>query len=50
MLNPPDIYIQPTSGPFGAMDFFRAKEIMQAASGAKDLLKRELEKKIAALG
>ncbi len=49
LVNPPDIYIQPNSGQYGATDFFRAKEIMQAASGAKDQLKRELEKKMAQL-
>ena len=46
MVNPPDIYVKPSSGQFGATEFFRAKEIMQAASGAKNQFKRELEKKL----
>ena len=50
MVNPPDIYIQPNNNQFSATDFFRAKEIMQAANGAKDQLKRELEMRMNALG
>ena len=49
-VNPPDIYIQPASGQFGATDFFRAKEIMDAADSAKDQLKRALEKCVREFG
>ena len=49
MVNPPDIYIKPYNDDFGAADFFRAKEIMQAFDPAKDELKRELEKRLNAI-
>jgi NTE family protein len=43
-LLPPDIYISPNVDAFGAGDFFRVKEIFEAAQPAKDELKRKLEK------
>jgi NTE family protein len=45
-MNPPDIYIEPPVGGFGAIEFFRAEELMKAASEAKDELKRALELRI----
>jgi NTE family protein len=47
--SPPDIYIQPAIQDFATGNFFRLKEVMQQAAPAKDQLKRELEKRIAAL-
>ena len=35
---------------FTGGDFFRIKEVMEQATTAKDQLKRELEKRITALG
>jgi NTE family protein len=42
--SPPDIYIRPTVDAFGAGDFFRVKEVLEAAQPAKDELKRKLHK------
>jgi NTE family protein len=44
--NPPDIYIEPPLGGFGAADYFRLKPLLDAALPAKDQLKRELESRI----
>ncbi|MGE3875707.1 MAG: patatin-like phospholipase family protein, partial [Parvibaculaceae bacterium] len=44
--NPPDIYINPPVEDFMANDFFRISEMMEAASPAKDELKRALELRI----
>jgi NTE family protein len=44
--NPPDIYINPPIEGFMANDFFRIGEMIQAASRAKDELKRALETQI----
>ncbi len=44
--NPPDIYINPPIEGFMANDFFRIGEMIQAASRAKDELKRALETRI----
>ena len=41
--NPPDIYINPPIDGFMANDFFRISEMIEAASKAKDELKRALE-------
>jgi NTE family protein len=41
--NPPDIYINPPIDGFMANDFFRISEMLEAASRAKDELKRALE-------
>lgn len=41
--NPPDIYIKPDVNQFGAGDFFKSREIFEAASASKDKLKRALE-------
>jgi NTE family protein len=45
-VNPPDIYIEPPVGSFGALEFFRAEEMILAASKAKDQLKRALDLRI----
>ncbi len=44
--SPPDIYIEPPVHQFGGGDFFRAGEMFEAASEAKDELKRALELRI----
>ena len=44
--NPPDIYINPPIEGFMANDFFRVSEMIEAASRAKDELKRALEMRI----
>ncbi len=44
--NPPEIYINPPIDGFMANDFFRISEMMEAASRAKDELKRALELRI----
>ncbi|MGE0004108.1 MAG: patatin-like phospholipase family protein [Parvibaculaceae bacterium] len=44
--NPPDIYINPPLEGFMANDFFRISEMIEAASRAKDELKRALELRI----
>jgi NTE family protein len=41
---PPDIYIRPAIHDFSGADFFRAREMFESASLAKDQLRRELEK------
>jgi NTE family protein len=48
-ISPPDIYIQPANDSISGGDFFRVREVMEQAAPAKDQLKRELEKRIAAL-
>jgi NTE family protein len=45
-LAPPDIYISPDVDRFGAGDFFRAKEILDATEPAKEHLKRLLDKQV----
>ncbi len=45
-LAPPDIYIEPAVENFRGADFFKAKEMFEAAKPAKEALKRELEKRI----
>jgi len=48
--NPPDIYIEPAVTAFSGGDFFRAKEMFEAAQPAKDKLKRALEFRINGIG
>lgn len=48
--NPPDIYINPPIEGFMANDFFRIGEMIEAASRAKDELKRALEMRIERIG
>lgn len=45
-LAPPDIYIEPAVENFRGADFFKAKEMFEAAKPAKDRLKRALELRI----
>lgn len=44
----PDIFIRPTVGNFAALDYFRMEEILAAAQGAKDDLKRQLSQRLEA--
>lgn len=46
-LTPPDIYITPDVSAFGSAEFFRVREILEAADAAKDTLKRLLERQLA---
>ena len=49
-IDPPEIYLSPKVDEFGAADFFRVREILQAAEASKDELKRALELRIKAIG
>jgi NTE family protein len=42
-VSPPDIYIRPEVESFGSREFFRPREIFEAATASKDKLKRALE-------
>ena len=46
----PDIFIRPEVGAFGALDYFKVREIFRAAEPAKEALKTSLSQKFAALG
>ena len=43
---PPDVYARPHVNSFGAMEFWRVKEIIEAADKDKDNFKRHLSKKV----
>jgi NTE family protein len=45
----PDIFIRPEVGAFGALDYFKVREIFRAAEPAKEALKTSLSQKFAAL-
>lgn len=45
---PPDIYIRPHLSVFGALEFWRVKEILAAADKEKDNFKRQLSRKVEA--
>jgi NTE family protein len=45
---PPDLLIRPMVNGFRVLDFLRAREILEASEGAKDEVKRRLERMIAA--
>jgi NTE family protein len=45
-LSPPDIYIKPAVDQFGAGDFFKVREILEASTGAKDQMKRLMDKQM----
>jgi NTE family protein len=45
-LSPPDIYIKPAVDQFGAGDFFKVREILDATVGSKDDLKRLRERQL----
>lgn len=42
-VSPPDIYIRPEVESFGSQEYFRPREIFEAAKASKDKLKRALE-------
>lgn len=43
---PPDIYVQPSVNPFGLMEFWRVRELIEAAEADKDRFKRALEERL----
>ena len=43
---PPDVYARPHVSSFGAMEFWRVKEIIEAADKEKDNFKRHLTNKV----
>ena len=43
---PPDVYARPHVSSFGAMEFWRVKEIIEAADKEKDNFKRHLSQKV----
>jgi NTE family protein len=43
---PPDVYARPHVNAFGAMEFWRVKEIIEAADKEKDNFKRNLSRKV----
>jgi len=45
----PDIFIRPEVGAFGALDYFKVREIFRAAEPAKEALKTALYQKLAAV-
>ncbi len=45
----PDIFIRPEVGAFGALDYFKVREIFRAAEPAKEALKTSLSQSLAAL-
>lgn len=47
-IDPPEIYLAPKVDDFGAADFFRVREILNAAEASKDELKRALALRIEA--
>jgi NTE family protein len=48
-ISPPDVYIEPLEGDFSGIDFFRLKEMLDAAQPAKDKLKRALDLRISGM-
>jgi len=45
----PDIFIRPEVGGFGALDYFKVREIFHAAEPAKEVLKTKLSQQLGAL-
>jgi NTE family protein len=43
---PPDIYVRPHLSTFGALEFWRVKEILEHADKEKDHFKRHLAHKV----
>lgn len=43
---PPDVYVRPHVNSFGAMEFWRVKEILEAADKEKDNFKRNITRKV----
>ena len=48
-VSPPDVYIRPEVEGFGSREFFKPREIFEAATASKDKLKRALELRLNAL-
>lgn len=48
--SPPDIYVEPSVAQFRAHEFFRVREILEAADRGKDAFKRALERQLTKLG
>lgn len=46
----PDIFIRPEVGGFGALDYFKIRDIFSAAEPAKEALKRKISQRLAAAG
>lgn len=46
--HPPAVFVQPESRRFGALDFGKAREILEAADPIKETVKRKVEKALAA--
>ncbi len=44
----PDIFIRPAVGGFGSLDYFKIGDILEAAQGAKEDLKRQLSQRLEA--
>ena len=40
---PPDVYVRPQVKPFGALEFWRVREIVESGEQDKDMFKRQLE-------
>ena len=45
--NPPDILLRPEVNRFRVLDFMRAGEVLEAANGVKDEVKRLIDAEIA---
>jgi NTE family protein len=43
---PPDIYVRPHLSSFGALEFWRVREIMEHVAHDKDNFKRAIERKV----
>ena len=43
---PPDVYARPHVNAFGALEFWRVKEILEVADKEKDNFKRNLSRKV----
>ena len=47
-IQPPHIFLRPTVGRTGVMDFLKAREVLAMSAGVKDDLKRELDRQFEA--
>ncbi len=47
---PPDIYVQASVNPFGLLEFWRVKELIEVAEADKDRFKRAIEEKLNQFG
>lgn len=48
--HPPDIYVRPAVNPFGLMEFWRVRELLEACDPDKERFKRALDDKLEAFG